>query len=75
MGKYKKSKKRTIPRMGVTGGLTQAANNIADEETYKRTGVRPKPRNPYEGGIGGAIEKGFKAIGDFFNKHKFTGLM
>lgn len=61
--KYKR-KRRSTPRMGVVGGLTEAANNINDNEIYKKTGVRPKARKPYEGGIGQALENFFKGLGN-----------
>jgi hypothetical protein len=70
----KKSKKISIPRMGVVGGLTEAANNIKDEEAYKRTGVRPPVRKPYEGGAGKGIVNIINSIGRFFNPNQFRDI-
>lgn len=54
-----KIKKRSIPRMGVVGGLTGIANNLS--------GHPEKNDHPYEGGIGGAVVKGINTLGHFFN--------
>lgn len=54
--KYKK-RKRSTPRMGVVGGLTDMADNIA-----LANGTIKRKKNPYEGGVGQAVENLFTGL-------------
>lgn len=56
--KYKRRKRRSTPKMGVVGGLSDMAENIAVSK-----GMKTQKSKPYSGGIGQAIENFFTGLG------------
>lgn len=56
--KYKRRKRRSVPRMGTVGGLNDLAENIAVSK-----GLKAQKSKPYSGGLGQAIENFFTGLG------------
>ena len=59
--RQRRVKKRSVPRMGVVGGLSDMAENIAVSK-----GLKSKKSDMYSGGIGQAVENLFTGIGKGF---------